>query len=119
MTSIKIEVQDTNLLVYHTIVGGVTRQSRHSVALMTKTTSCCGKLNVLHFTCSVKFSNTMNNTYKVETSMYESEHNIKLLCMKYNVKCFFYQNKRHRYFVNVNIIVCETCETTWCHDLLE
>ena len=62
----KIEAQDTKFPVCQTAIGSVTRQSRISHAFLIKTTSDCGKLKVMHYTCAIKFSKITDNTYKVK-----------------------------------------------------
>ena len=73
-----------------------------------KTTTCCGKVKAVHYTCAVQFSKIIDNAYEMDQKMYEGDQNIELFCMDCNVNHFLRNNISHNHFDNVSVLICET-----------
>ena len=97
----------------------VTIQGRNGVfgkSYVSKITSCCSKVKVIHYKCAESYSSVFNPDYVFDSSTYSGDTQVQILCHDHVTKCFNC-DKFHCKDNNVSVMVCKQCKMAWCYGL--
>ena len=108
--------QDTECPVCGKCVSIQGRNGVFGKAYVSKITSCCSKVNVIHYKCAESYSKVFNPGYVFDSSTYSSDTEVQMLCHDHMTTCFNC-DKFHSKDNNVSVTVCKQCKMAWCYSL--